>query len=271
MNRILQHFLGSVVVGGISFFSLITPAYSAVQRISWETATGNSGTPVTLEITPGYGLNISFIPLGETIEKVWLDDPSWLTVDADGCLQGLSRNCNTTGATVLHLRRIQELDFPGLAQSPNQSTLLTVITRNFQSRRVYVFRIQFAPTSESTPQYHTLEVVNTRSSPSSSIPSASATASEPQFSFHFNESGQVDSTILERIERGVQVSLKHQWMQRNSPIADRIAYFIKQIKQGISLEQAQVNAQISVALINRLYELGNSVESTVTTEEVISF
>ncbi len=271
MNRIWQHFLGSLAVGGISFFSLITPAYSAVQRISWETATGNSGTPVTLEITPGYGLNISFIPLGETIEKVWLDDPSWLTVDADGCLQGLSRNCNTTGATVLHLRRIQELDFPGLAQSPNQSTLLTVITRNSQSRRVYVFRIQLALASETTPQYHTLEVVNTPAFPSSSIPSASATAFEQQFSFRFNESGQVDSTIVERIERGVQASLKNKWMQRNSTIADRIAYFIKQIQQGIPLKQAQINAQISVVLINRLYELGGSVESTGTTQEVILF
>src|ERR687894_1185747 len=64
----------------------------------------------TIEIAPGQGLTITFLPSRRVIEKIWLDNPSWLTLDVDGCLQGLGvEKCEMAGATSVHLRRIQPI------------------------------------------------------------------------------------------------------------------------------------------------------------------
>ncbi|MGD1874566.1 MAG: hypothetical protein ACFB02_16120, partial [Mastigocoleus sp.] len=48
-----------------------------VKQISQEIATGNSNQQIPqIKLSPGYGVNISFIKRGEIIEKVWLDNPA---------------------------------------------------------------------------------------------------------------------------------------------------------------------------------------------------
>lgn len=256
-------------------------ASPAVQRISAEVAMGTTGTPISLSLSPGYGLNISFISTGETVEKVWLDDPSWVTVDVDGCLRGLSttNNCDRPGATVLHLRRIQELNFPGLSQSPNKSSLLTVVTRGTSGRRVYVFRIRLGRPSGTPPQYHTVEVVdNNVISPPSNASVAVASTLGRAFNINVDSSGKVDRQTFARIERGVNLSVERRFLRQGSPLWYRLAYFLTRLKDGFPLEQARVDSNISLQLINRLYQLGASVEpafpsgsrSLVTHEEVKS-
>lgn len=258
MKSIFQTtFLVGATISAICLFHLPALANSAVRRISAEAATGTTGTPLSLGMSPGYGLNISFIPTGEIIEKVWLDDPSWLTADVDGCLEGLSNNnCDKPGATVLHLRRIQQLNFPGLAQSPNKSSLLTVVTRGTQGRRVYVFRIRLTPASRTPPQYHTVEVVEE----TQQTQATTAAVSIQRFNFVADSSSRVNNQTIERIERGVTLSVERQWLRQGSPLWYRIAYFLTSLRQGIPLEQARVNSKLSVQLVNRLHQLGTSVE-----------
>ena len=123
-------------------------------------AQGLGGAIPTLKVWYQQGTNLSFIPAGETIRKVWLDDPSQVTLDFDGpmCVQFGEESmdtgdCDNSAASVIHLRRIEKLDIPGLPHTDN--TLLTVITEKEGKKRLYAFRILYG---EGSPEYNTLAV-----------------------------------------------------------------------------------------------------------------
>lgn len=137
--------------------------YSALaltaRTVSIEQAQGISGSIITLEVAPGYGLNINLIPTGEVVKKAWIDDPSRITLSFDGNLcQGVSnqqQQCNNEGATVIHLRQIQPIQFPNLPRSSGGGTLLTLITESSQRRKIYQFKV--VPVS-GQPKYTVLNV-----------------------------------------------------------------------------------------------------------------
>jgi hypothetical protein len=102
----------------------------------------NTNAPITdIELAYGYGVTINFTPVRETITNIWIDNPSFVTVTVDGCLTGLSVDeCGENeGATLLHLRRIQDLDLPQLPKT--KGTLMTVVTTSTEGVRVYLFNI----------------------------------------------------------------------------------------------------------------------------------
>ncbi|WP_414550906.1 hypothetical protein [Anabaena sp. CCY 0017] len=124
-------------------------------------AQGLGGILPTIKVSYQQGTNLSFLPAGETIKKVWLNDPSQVTMDFDGpmCMQfGAERNlssgdCQKSSANVIQLRRIQRLNIPGLPKMDN--TLLTVITEEESKSKLYTFRILYEDTA---PNYHTLAI-----------------------------------------------------------------------------------------------------------------
>jgi len=124
-------------------------------------AQGLSGIMPTLKVTYQQGTNLSFLPAGETIKKVWLNDPSQVTIDFDGpvCMQfGQQSNlnsgdCKNSAANVIQLRRIPKLKIPGI---PNTNkTLLTVITEAQGKSKLYTFQVLY---TNSDPGYHTLAI-----------------------------------------------------------------------------------------------------------------
>ena len=141
----------------ISFVPYSVLALSA-RTVSIEEAQGISGSIITLEVAPGYGLNINLIPTGEIVKKAWIDDPSRITLSFDGnlCQGGTEQQqCNNEGATVIHLRQIQPIAFPSLPRSAGGGTLLTLITEGSQGRKIYQFKVM--PVS-GTPKYTVLNV-----------------------------------------------------------------------------------------------------------------
>ncbi|BAY13476.1 hypothetical protein [Calothrix sp. NIES-2098] len=122
-------------------------------------AQGLSGVVPTIKIWYQQGTNLSFLPSGEKIKKVWLNDPSQVTIDFDGpmCMQfgqgGNTGDCQNSSANVIQLRRIKKLAIPGLPDTKN--TLLTVITEGQEKTKLYTFRIIYG---NGNPEYHTLAV-----------------------------------------------------------------------------------------------------------------
>lgn len=124
-------------------------------------AQGLGGVTPTLPVSYQQGTNLSFIQAGETIKKVWLNDPSQVTIDFDGpmCMQfGQERNmstgdCKNSAANVIQLRRIAKLNIPGLPSTDN--TLLTVITEGQGKTKLYTFRLTYQKTA---PDFHTLAI-----------------------------------------------------------------------------------------------------------------
>jgi len=186
----------------------------------------NESSVSEIRLAPGYGINISFIRTGEVIEKVWLDDPSWVVLDVDGCLAGLGESkCETSSARVLHLRRIEPLSIPGLPSAT--SAQLTVITRSASfERRLSVFRVVRA---SSPPDYHTVEVVPP------GVPGR-----------------LVDVSAL---ERGRQEAIRQNWLESGSLLDRRIVQFLS-LLAAYRLEDARQKAGISLELVERLEQLG---------------
>jgi hypothetical protein len=93
-------------------------------------------TPIALY--PGHGTTLNFRAANEKVQRVWLDDPSQVTVDFDDV------NCRTQeqpcAAQVIHLRRIKRLKFDDLPMT--SSTSLTVVT----DKVIHQFQLSF-PTS----------------------------------------------------------------------------------------------------------------------------
>lgn len=124
-------------------------------------AQGLGGAIPTVKIWYQNGTNLSFIPAGETIKKVWLDDPSQVTLDFDGpmCVNFGGQeggDCENSAASVIHMRRIEKLDIPGLPPQNNESkTLLTVVTEGAGRRKLYTFRVIYG---EGMPEYNTMAV-----------------------------------------------------------------------------------------------------------------
>jgi hypothetical protein len=95
------------------------------------------------ELTPialysGHGTTLNFRVANEKVQRVWLDDPSQVTVDFDDV------NCRSQdqpcAAQVIHLRRIKRLKFDDLPTT--STTLLTVVT----DKSIHQFQLSF-PTS----------------------------------------------------------------------------------------------------------------------------
>ena len=208
-----------------------------MRRISQDTATGHSGSEIPLiELSPGYGVDISFIPSGEIVEKVWLDNPAIASLDVDGCLSGLGRECDSPGATVLHLRRINPLTVPQLPKT--NSSLLTVVARGHSGRRVYLFRVAMGNTN---PKYHTIEVT-------------SAAQEEREIR---ELSPQYQNLLF--ISRGLKIAQQQRLISPESRLWKRIENFFTNVRTGESISSAARKSGITLQLVNRLMELGNTL------------
>lgn len=206
-----------------------------VRQISQDVATGNSSSEIPeIELSPGYGVNISFIKSGEIVEKVWLDNPAIASLDVDGCLSGLGRQCETPGATVLHLRRINPLKVPQLPKT--NSSLLTVVAKGSKSRQVYVFRVSMG---DATPKYHTIEVI--------------PTPQEPEIIMF---PGATNTLLF--ISRGFEIAQRQRLISPDSRLWRRIENFLVNAKAGESIENAAQQSGISLQLVNRLIQLGQN-------------
>ncbi|WP_369816005.1 MULTISPECIES: hypothetical protein [unclassified Anabaena] len=160
-----RHYLSNVFLliftAAILFLAERATANNAVLRSIFSCqAQGLGGVIPTIKVWYQQGTNLSFIPTGETIRKVWLNDPSQVTIDFDGpmCMQfgqesGVTGDCQNSAANVMQLRRIPKLNIPGLPKTNN--TLLTVITDAQGQPKLYTFRVLYG---DNAPEYHTLAV-----------------------------------------------------------------------------------------------------------------
>lgn len=79
-------------------------------------------------VSAGHGETVNFLERGETLVRVWLDDPEFIAVDYDAPIA-------SGAAGILHIRLLPE--------STARSTVLTVVTRTAEgSHRLHRFRIK---------------------------------------------------------------------------------------------------------------------------------
>ena len=192
---------------------------------------------VTINLSPGYGVNLSFPT--EIVHKVWLDNPGIASLDSNGCLSGLGRSCQKEGANVLHLRSIKPIKIPGLIQTSN--SILTVITSGQKGHNIYVFKIA---TQAKNSSIRTIEVVP-----------------DNQLNPNKLRSILVAQKDYRIIHSGLIKALNQKLIAKQSPLWERIFNFSTKLRQGEEIKKAANSAGISMQLVRRLQELGNSNES----------
>ncbi|WP_414756429.1 hypothetical protein [Anabaena sp. CCY 9910] len=224
----------------VAVVPLSTIAAPVVHTIRQSQASGTTATLQTINIWNGHGVAISFYAIGETIKKVWLDDPSQILIDTDGCLEGLDQNCTNPGAGLIHLRRIKRVNIPGLPQT--SSTLLTVITQSSSGeRKAYSFRLAI---SNGTPKYSQVviknDVAQVKTSPT------------PQLS----PLVRTQQTI-NQIRGGIAIAIKNGQMNYQDELHKRLQKFIGYLQEGDDISTAANKASVSQELVNKLMSLSN--------------
>lgn len=200
-------------------------------------AMGMSGFMAEIHIGNGAGTNLSYINANEIIRKVWLDDPSEITFDTDG---DLGQGANGNGwASVIHLRRIAPLEFPGLIKG--NVNMLTVVTETEdRQRKQYIFRLTLTDTSpyhkvviQPDVQVAALDTV----SPAIELPGLRRARVE-----------DVRAGVTEAIERGD--------LAYDDPLVFKIDNFTAAVENGESVASAMRNERIQPAIVQKLAAWG---------------
>lgn len=183
---------------------------------------------VSVELYRGYGVTLNFRPVRETIRRVWLDNPSQVTLDFDDPRCAAVREPGSCAATVIQLRRINPLQFPSIPAT--DATTLTVLT----DTELYKFRLTFP--DAGSPSYYTLEI-------------------QPEFAQ--TTTAQLGGRQgVQQIEQGLQVALSRNLIAQSDPLWERVQAFLRLLREGKSATEAARQAGISRSLVVRLAEMG---------------
>jgi hypothetical protein len=226
----------SLVVATLVAIAKPASSIPIVRQISEAQAQGLTGGGAQISVWPGSGTNLDFTRTGEVIQRVWLDDPSRLTLDFDGnlCGQGNSGNCDGAGASVIHLRRVTGIHFENLPETA--FTLLTVVTESSEGRKVYQFQVNYG---SGEPQYATVAISPDISAQSSAI---------------VTTSGRTASLVS--VELGLRHAIATRLIPADSPVIPKVQDFLARVHNGATPQAAADAAGISLAVVSRLAEMG---------------
>ncbi|AVZ31739.1 hypothetical protein BMF81_04761 (plasmid) [Nodularia spumigena UHCC 0039] len=237
MNPKKLKLTGWIISLGISLIAFTDTADATtpiIRSFKQSQVSGDHATLQTINVWNGHGVSISFYQTGEIIKRVWIDDPSQILVDTDGCLEGINQNCQSPGAGLIHLRRINRVSIPGLPQT--WGTHLTIITQTSgNQRQSYHFRVVPA---DGNPKYSQVAIINNPPSPRRLQPLRTT----------FNTAREVRA--------GVTVALRNQWINPSDSLHQRITNFIGYLTQGDEIQEAADKAVVSMQLVNKLIEIG---------------
>lgn len=227
MNHILRNLI--VLPLAIAAVTEITPVVAApiVRSLSQSIAQGLSGNGASVTVWAGAGTNIDFTRTGETISRTWLDDPHAVVVDFDAP--------PGKGASIVHLKRVTGIHFPNLPET--KATLLTVITRSRYGKKTYLFEVRYGSRS---PQYATLAIALDSQASGGLIIGGDQTANWSD------------------VERGLQRAIAKQLISATSPVVLRVQNFLALTRNGMLLQPAAEQAQVSLAVVSKLAEMGMS-------------
>lgn len=239
----MKNLLVGMAIAVACFNPIDTIAAPVVRVIKQTQAGGESATLQTINVWNGHGVSISFYKVGETIQRAWLDDPSQILIDTDGCLEGINQNCQNPGAGLIHLRRIKKVNISGLPQTP--TTLLTIITQTSSGeRKAYSFRVT---TSNGEPKYSQVVIKNDVAVKQNTV---------PKFQPLVNT-----FKTTRNIKNGISVAIQNKWINSNDQLHQRLEQLINYLQQGNELSIAAEKASVSMKLVNKLISLGTNSQN----------
>jgi hypothetical protein len=126
---------------------------------------------LTINLHSGLGTNISFNAVNETVETMFLDNQSYISLTTDGCLsKSETQPCASGSApTLVHLSLIDDIELPGVIRVNKRAghkSLLTVVTNDARrQKKTYVFTLKLFGKNDSQRHVALIQIVPTAPKP----------------------------------------------------------------------------------------------------------
>jgi hypothetical protein len=249
VNRVKKYF-GAIAIASVLSLSTAPEAADAlsVTRLPYAL---NSGAVPQIEVSPHWGLALSFLQTGERIQQWRVGDISRIVIDTDAPLPqssgGQVAKDEGLGANILFLRMLShrldmDLRLPSSASRSNRMPL-TISTVDAAGRqRTYLFELVLgAPTDVGM-----IEIVHpqpaapsrqfsARPAPPSSIPAANNPPISPEL-----------GAAMERaVSNGLLVRDGEAWRKTH-----QVAQYLS---EGSSIEEAATQAGIAPSFVQRIF------------------
>jgi hypothetical protein len=206
---------------------IAAPAWSQLTEIKQVSTTTATQLPMTVYLYRGQGLTISFARANQTVETVWLDNPRFVGLDSDGCLQGLQPTCTKNEASALHLKLIDSVPVAKVNQI--NKSLMTVVTLDAQGQRHnYLYRLQASLQGADSDGTALIEYV----------PSISATPTP---------------ISAPAITQGMQLA-QREGRLKDPQLMSRTITLLNLLNSGVPLENAAKEAGVSMTYIRSLVQ-----------------
>lgn len=217
-------------------------------RITTYTVPQSAVLPI--ELRPGLGTNLIFEGVNQSIETIFLDNMSFVSMNHNGCIE---KGCPPNSSpTVVHLSLIDKIDLAGVIGVNNQAgkkSLLTILAKDDKGQRFsYVFVIRYLPANSSKVHVATINFVQKTPAFTPPPPVAAAPA-PPDPSIEYRQTAKyLFAGLKKAVDRG---ELK------DKETIDKINKYIIAVNQGARFDSAP-SFGVDMNLIARLASLGTS-------------
>ena len=221
---------------------------SVVKTIPSQDLQGENALP-TINLPLGHTVNLNFIPSGEIIRQVHLDDRSRVVASFDSPLCPYSAtgdgSCRA-GATVVYLRQISkpiafgQRAIASYGAGGHSNSMMTIITTrpDGSNRKLYQFELRYLTGSTAT---RTIQI--TTDTPRASPPSrASPRAVAPQ-------------ARIQKIREGLAIAAARNLILPDSAIRPHLKSFFTLIESGKSFDDAVIQSEIPPEFLDWLQSL----------------
>jgi len=205
----------------------------------------------TINLPLGHTVNLNFIPSGEIIRQVHLDDRSRVVASFDSPLCPYSAtgdgSCRA-GATVVYLRQISkpiafgQREIASYGAEGHSNSMMTIITTrpDGSNRKLYQFELRYLTGSTAT---RTIQITTgtPRSSPSL-LPRASPRSVAPQ-------------ARIQKIREGLAIAASRNLILPDSAIRPHLKSFFTLIESGKSFDDAVIQSEIPPEFLDWLQSL----------------
>ena len=211
----------------------------------------------TIDLHPGLGTNISFDAVDQTVESIFLDNQSFISINTNGCIVKTELQKCPAGSipTLVHVSLIDDIDLPGVIrvnQRAKQKSLLTIVTNNPRGQKqTYIFSLKLFTSKGSRPHVALIRIV----------PPAPANLSTPIGSLFIPVNIRVtDRQTIDYFTIGFRLAVNRGDYKLNFPQYESINKFIAALNAGAKLDSA-ANYGLKLDLVANLVSLGTPPQS----------
>jgi hypothetical protein len=242
---------------------------------------------LTINLHSGLGTNISFNAVNETVETMFLDNQSYVSVTTDGCLsKSETQPCAPGSApTIVHLSLIDDIELPGVVRVNKRAghkSLLTVVTNDARrQKKTYVFTLKLYGKNDSQRHVALIQIVPTVPKPIAKVATVSTPVGTPKLT-NKRRSAQVSAPYtpvatvtntpfipvnlrvtnrqsIDYLKTGFRLAIIRGDYKFNNPQYESINKFILALNTGAKLDSAAAYG-LNLNLISNLVSLGTPAQ-----------